>query len=193
MELPPNPRFQIKPADDDREQFRKPQPFGDRPKFPYPEAHTSREQPFDIPRAASPPHASSSSGPRPRPRPAYQGQPRPHPPRPETSVPVSERPPIPGIATLAQFSKAQLLFQVITRFPHPVFDRRRSWAQIQAASHGDNHKAWRLILRVCTVLVNQYYPHAFLQIYHPDKNTDMPQEWQEICSAITKLLNNDFS
>ncbi|KAK6984346.1 hypothetical protein R3P38DRAFT_2806700 [Favolaschia claudopus] len=58
-------------ADSDREQFHKPDPFPPREKFPYPEAHTQREQPFNSPRASSPRTASSSgssSGPQPSPQ-----------------------------------------------------------------------------------------------------------------------------
>ncbi|KAK7007276.1 hypothetical protein R3P38DRAFT_3212995 [Favolaschia claudopus] len=62
--------YEFNPTDSDREQFHKPDPFPPREKFPYPEAHTQREQPFNSPRASSPPTASSSgssSGPQPSP------------------------------------------------------------------------------------------------------------------------------
>ncbi|KAK7000816.1 hypothetical protein R3P38DRAFT_2796644 [Favolaschia claudopus] len=62
--------YEFNPTDSDREQFHKPDPFPPREKFPYPEAHTQREQPFNSPRASSPRTASSSgssSGPQPSP------------------------------------------------------------------------------------------------------------------------------
>ncbi|KAK6992300.1 hypothetical protein R3P38DRAFT_2802787 [Favolaschia claudopus] len=55
--------------------------------------------------------------------------------------------------------------------------RRRTWAQISNASTGNMRKCW---LKVS-------------MIYHPDKNADMPQDWQDLCDAITKRLNSKFS
>ncbi|KAK7034872.1 hypothetical protein R3P38DRAFT_3493171 [Favolaschia claudopus] len=177
--------FEYEPNPSDREQFNRSNPFAERPKFPYPEAYNHREQPFDVPRESSPPTASSSTAgsssqsSRPRPRPTYQGTgftPHPRPQRP-TPLPASQRVSNPGLDAIWAMPSDAWMSEILTRFPHPVDQRRRTWAQISNASTGNMRKCW---LKVS-------------MIYHPDKNADMPQEWQDLCDAITKRLNSRFS
>ncbi|KAK7034255.1 hypothetical protein R3P38DRAFT_2617291 [Favolaschia claudopus] len=177
--------FEYDPSSSDREQFNRSNPFAERPKFPYPEAHTQHEQPFDIPREPSPPTASSSTAgsssqsSRPRPRPTYQGTgftPHSRPQR-STPSPASQHVSNPTLNAIWAMPSDSWMSEILTRFPHPMEQRRRTWAQISNASAGNMRKYW---LKVS-------------MIYHPDKNADMPQDWQDLCDAITKRLNGKFS
>ncbi|KAJ7663755.1 hypothetical protein DFH06DRAFT_1393405 [Mycena polygramma] len=208
---------EFEPTESDREQFTKPRrasqearsssedrpaSFGQREKFPYPEAHSQREQPFDTPRSPTPPPAprfksppasssrpetppAASSSNRPKPRPAYRGRPAgsaPNPPPPPPPAPAAAAAPaapvpIPGMAALLALPRAQVLAEALRRFPHPLPDRRRAWADIHAGNRDDQRRSWRQISK----------------IYHPDKNTDMPEGWRNICDELTKGLNGIFS
>ncbi|KAK7025865.1 hypothetical protein R3P38DRAFT_3193490 [Favolaschia claudopus] len=179
--------YEFDPTDSDREQFYKPEPFPARTKFPYPEAHTQREQPFDIPRASTPPTASSSSSSsgaqpspsRPQPKPAYRGfsshasNSVPTPPPPPPPSPPAEPASNSALESIWELTSARWMPEILSRFPHPVAERRRTWTEILNAAGGHRRRCWLKIS----------------MIYHPDKNTDMPQEWQDICDAITKGLN----
>ncbi|KAK6996057.1 hypothetical protein R3P38DRAFT_3629089 [Favolaschia claudopus] len=150
---------------------------------------SSREiSPFNSPRASSPPTASSSGsigGPQPspsRPQPelTYRGStshasntvPTPPPP-PPPAEPSSN----PNLDSIWRLNATRWMSEILTRLPHPVPERRWTWIEILNSTGGNPRKYW---LKVS-------------MIYHPDKNADMPQEWRDICDAITKGLNSKFS
>ncbi|KAJ7795295.1 hypothetical protein B0H14DRAFT_3554849 [Mycena olivaceomarginata] len=144
-----------------------------RPRFPYPETRPQQECPYDRPAAATPP----PSTPRPKPRPAYTGSGRKAKPSASTSAAqVVADDELTGAEYLANISnRRDLVEKIVKDFPHPAPERRLLWESI--SHRPSNRRLW----------------HTVVFVYHPDKNIDMPEEWQRKCAVITQILNNKFN
>ncbi|KAJ7067740.1 hypothetical protein B0H15DRAFT_958165 [Mycena belliarum] len=163
---------------DESEQEQRPSP---RPKFPYPESRPQRECPYDKPAPSAPPPTQDSPRPKPRPkpRPTYKNSGASSstapPPYSQHTAASPEDPPT-GAEHLAGLpTRRNLIQRILEDFPHPIPARRLSWDSVSERPS------------------NRALYHQVVLVYHPDKNVDMPPDWQRRCDFITKTLNSKFN